>query len=241
MSRAFFLFLFISLSGFTQQPFAIVELFTSEGCSSCPPADELFDKVNAAAIKEGKNIFMLAYHVDYWNRLGWKDPYSKLQFTQRQENYSRVLPEKEMYTPQAVINGKASCIGSKKDLLNENINSAFNDQPKESVIIQRDSLRNDTLYLSYKISNTNRDYVLRIAFTESGLISNVTKGENAGKQLKHDCVVRSFTSYEIPSVTGNVKIPANVFSGKTSRKIIAFIQRKKDMYIVAAAGINFFE
>ena len=239
MSRAFFLFVFISLSGFAQQPFTVVELFTSEGCSSCPPADELLNNVNAAAIKEGKNIFILAYHVDYWNRLGWKDPYSKLQFTKRQENYSRVLPEKEMYTPQVVINGKASFIGSKRDLLNENINAAFNEHPKESINIQRDSLRNDTIYLSYKISNTNGDYVLRIAFTESGLISNVTKGENAGKHLKHDCVVRSFTSYEIPAVTGNLKILANVFSGNISRKIIAFIQQKKDMHIVAAVAIDF--
>ena len=105
MKSILILLFFFSFFSNAQKPFAVVELFTSEGCSSCPPADILLSKTGIKSEKNGDNVFFLAYHVDYWNKGGWKDPFSKYQYTLRQENYSRVLPEKEMYTPQAIING----------------------------------------------------------------------------------------------------------------------------------------
>jgi len=106
------LFLLFGYHGSAQQPFVIVELFTSEGCSSCPPADKVLSELKAEAEKYKQPVLFLEYHVDYWNRLGWKDPFSKNQFTLRQENYSRVLPGKELYTPQLVVNGEAELTGS---------------------------------------------------------------------------------------------------------------------------------
>ncbi len=106
-----------------QQPFAAAELFTSEGCNTCPPAERLLSELKTEAEKNKQNIYFLEYHVDYWNRLGWKDPFSKNQFTLRQENYSRVLPGKELYTPQLVINGETEVNGSDKKAAQELIQS----------------------------------------------------------------------------------------------------------------------
>lgn len=232
------LFLFFSLYTNAQKPFALVELFTSEGCSSCPPADVLLSKTGINAEKSGQNIFLLAYHVDYWNKGGWKDPFSKYQFTLRQENYSRVLPEKEMYTPQVVINGEKSFTGSKEDKMNDNIKQALAAIPKISIITSKDSIKNDTLYVHYKISNTDPNFVLRLALTESGLISSVKKGENEGKVLNHDHVVKVFISVDTPGKEGQAKIflKGNKLSEKN--QLITFVQHKQSMKVLAAEKIK---
>ncbi|TAL43473.1 MAG: DUF1223 domain-containing protein, partial [Chitinophagaceae bacterium] len=94
----------------TNDGFALVELFTSEGCSSCPPADELIEEVQEKY--SGKNVIALSYHVDYWDRLGWKDPFSSADFTNRQEYYGGIFRLNSIYTPQAVINGETEFVGS---------------------------------------------------------------------------------------------------------------------------------
>ena len=93
--------------------FAVVELFTSQGCSSCPPADRLLSSLLAEAEKEGKNIFPLSFHVDYWNRLGWRDPYSSSDFSKRQRRYATALSS-GVYAPQMVFKGREECVGSNR-------------------------------------------------------------------------------------------------------------------------------
>ena len=103
--------------------FAIVELFTSEGCSSCPPADELMAELQQEA--KDKNICLLAYHVDYWNRLGWKDQFSSNEFTKRQQKYMDWLNLYVMYTPQFIINGTTEFAGYNESALNEKVSAAL--------------------------------------------------------------------------------------------------------------------
>ena len=91
---------------------AVVELFTSQGCSSCPAADALLGEVVAESKKDGKPILGLSYHVSYWNHLGWKDPYSSEQFTRRQQQYAEVLQLQSIYTPQMIVNGEYEFVGS---------------------------------------------------------------------------------------------------------------------------------
>jgi hypothetical protein len=232
------LVIFFQLHANAQKPFAVVELFTSEGCSSCPAADNLLTTIATDAAKSDQNIITLSYHVDYWNRLGWKDPYSKYQYTIRQENYSRVLPGKEVFTPQAVVNGKSSCIGSRKDELKEKINEELLLKPKVALTLNKDSIVNDTLYISYTMSAEDPDFVLRLALTEDDLSSVVSKGENSGKTLKHTSVVRTFFSVDKPVKNGNELLPVKVFSGKGRKHLIAFVQRKKTMQIVAAESMQ---
>src|SRR6478609_5145412 len=92
--------------------FALIELFTSEGCSSCPAAEEVLEEIQKNY--SAKNVLVLGYHVDYWNKLGWKDTFSNASFTQRQEYYSNIFRLNNIYTPQAVVNGEKEFLGSNK-------------------------------------------------------------------------------------------------------------------------------
>ncbi|MEL7087271.1 MAG: DUF1223 domain-containing protein, partial [Planctomycetota bacterium] len=93
-------------------PFAVVELFTSEGCSSCPPAEAVLNRLDRDARQGHQRIFTLAFHVDYWNRLGWTDPFSDRAYSDRQRDYAVTLRERSIYTPQMVVNGTTGFVGS---------------------------------------------------------------------------------------------------------------------------------
>ncbi len=233
---------FLPAHSFAQKNFVVVELFTSEGCSSCPPADELLTKIAQQSEAANQNVIPLAFHVDYWNSGGWKDPYSKFQFTTRQENYSRVLAEKQVYTPQAVINGKFSFTGSKEAVMNEQIQSALKTPEEASVDLKIDSTANDTLYISYSISKNGSgvNYSMRFALTEDGLTSKIGRGENAGKTLLHNNVVRVFTSIDSPLEIGTNKIPLKGLNLDQRFKLTAFIQHKQSMKIIGAKRIRLF-
>ena len=237
MKSVLFILCLIFSSASAQKPFALVELFTSEGCSSCPPADELLSEIKSDAEKKGENIITLAYHVDYWNKYGWMDPFSKFQYTIRQENYSRVLPGGEVYTPQAIVNGQSECIGSKKEQLRSFIQDALAMQSKVNLTLAIDSSKNDTMYFSYVISATNNDYVLRFAQAEDSLTSHVGKGENSGKTLHHDSVVRHFTSVDMPLKKGTIELSRKAYSGNGKKYVVAFIQSKKTKHVLAATKI----
>jgi hypothetical protein len=92
----------------------LIELFTSEGCSSCPPADRLLEKL---AAENNDKVYVLSFHVDYWNYIGWKDPFSQARFSQRQRNYARQFSLESIYTPQMVVNGVAEFVGSDEQKL----------------------------------------------------------------------------------------------------------------------------
>src|SRR5215831_17181987 len=107
-------------------PFAVVELFTSEGCSSCPPADALLADLKSYANGTDKNIYVLSFHVDYWNRLGWRDPFSDAAYSARQTQYDQHFGS-SVYTPQMIVNGKQQFVGSEKKTASEAIAAALKD------------------------------------------------------------------------------------------------------------------
>ncbi|MCU1263294.1 MAG: hypothetical protein JWO80_6179, partial [Bryobacterales bacterium] len=100
-----------ALAAQTRTP-VVVELFTSEGCSSCPPADKLLAEIERAQPVANAQVLVLSEHVDYWNRLGWRDPFSSVQFSQRQSDYSAAFQKDGVYTPQMVVDGRAEFVGS---------------------------------------------------------------------------------------------------------------------------------
>jgi hypothetical protein len=230
---------FIVQKSMAQPPFAVAELFTSEGCVSCPPADKVLSELKAEAEKNKQNIYFLEYHVDYWNRLGWKDPFSKNQFTLRQENYSRVLPGKELYTPQLVINGEAELTGSDKKTAETAIRNALARIPGLSVSIDSRVVVNDTLVVSYTLSKADKNASVKIGITEDRLESNVVRGENAGKKLMHDAVVLIFYSSQAAEAKGTVKIPLKGFVPKAGMQLVALVQQKQTMKILGATRVVF--
>ena len=234
----FLFFLSTAINAQENKSFVIVELFSSEGCSSCPAADKLLSEISREADKNGDNIYCLAFHVDYWNRLGWKDPYGKFQFTRRQENYSRVLPSKELFTPQMVVNGSVEFTGSDKKKADGAIQNAKSKKPAILFELKLDSLKADTAYISWTLSKTDDNYVLQLAYSESGLSSQVSKGENAGKTLQHDHVVKVFSAVNKPGSKGQTKLVLKNRESKNESELTGFIQHKQNYKIFAADRIN---
>src|SRR3954451_12913119 len=115
---------------------AVVELFTSQGCSSCPPADRLLSQLSRDPRYQGK-VIPLSFHVDYWNSLGWQDPYSSSRWSQRQQQYAaRVFHTNRIYTPQAVVNGRSECVGNSDEQVLGRINDALNAEPAGRVSLE---------------------------------------------------------------------------------------------------------
>ena len=166
----------------------VVELFTSEGCSSCPSADAALRELERTQPVPGVEIIALGQHVDYWNRLGWKDPFSSAQFTQRQRWYAEGF-NAGSYTPQAVVNDRYEFVGSQKNTLARTVAQAAQ-MPRATVSLARAA--NGTLQV--RVSNLPtgiKAATVELALTETGLSSQVGRGENSGQLLRHAAVVRS--------------------------------------------------
>jgi hypothetical protein len=225
------------MAQFSSQPFAVVELFTSEGCSSCPPAEKLLNKVSSDAVNGKKNIFCLEYHVDYWNRGGWKDPYSKNQFSKRQDNYSSVLHHGEIYTPQMIVNGETEFTGSDEGKANAAIDKALKVPAKMKLSVTVDSVANDSLYLQYRSSKPEKNTSLHFAFVEDKLSSKISSGENSGKTLVHDNVVRIFYSVGLTADSGFAAIPLKGVTLNKNCALISFAQQRQTMKIFSATKV----
>ena len=175
----------------------LVELFTSEGCSSCPPADRLLGILETSQPVRGAEIIVLSEHVDYWDRLGWKDRFSSPEFSERQRAYSRSLAS-GAYTPQMVVDGMEEFIGSDARAA-RNIIAHVAQNPKADVnarlrpASKKGSPR--TVSLEIEVNNipeafSGEPLSVMLAITENGLETAVGRGENSGRHIKHTGVVR---------------------------------------------------
>ena len=175
----------------------LVELFTSEGCSSCPPADRLLGILETSQPVRGAEIIVLSEHVDYWDRLGWKDRFSSPEFSERQRAYSRSLAS-AAYTPQMVVDGMEEFIGSDARAA-RNIIAHVAQNPKADVnarlrpAAKKGSPR--TVSLEIEVNNipeafSGEPLSVMLAITENGLETAVGRGENSGRHIKHTGVVR---------------------------------------------------
>lgn len=203
------------------QRLVLVELFTSEGCSSCPPADRVIKELANEQPIANANIIVLSEHVDYWNRLGWQDPYSSKEFSLRQNNYAQVFRNDSVYTPQMVINGTYELNGSDKEKALELISKSAN-KPTCQIEVNYQELKRNTLNIDINITdlsilnptqvNTSNEIILAVA--EDNLSSSVIRGENAGRKLLHTSVVRKLT------VLGQINVNKNNSSNYKSSVII---------------------
>ena len=219
--------------------FAIVELFTSESCSSCPPADKLIGELSRKYKKENRNVFLLAFHVDYWNHLNWKDPFSSPEFSQRQRDYANSFRSRRIYTPQMIINGQKEFVGSQKNTAIETIETALSLPGKTSLHIDKKSSNSSkTLHIIYEIYNAPKNSQLNLALVESGLTRQISSGENSGRTLHLDNVVRAFSTQKVENPEGEIKIaiPENVNTKKAA--LVCYIQDTESLAILAADGFD---
>jgi len=216
------------------QPFSVVELFASEGCSSCPPADALLRELTRVAREQGKRIFTLSFQVDYWNDLGWVDPFSNEQFTRRQYRYADILQSSSVYTPQMVINGTRAFVGSRADLVKQYIDESLKMPASNAITLKITNNSQPQIEASYRCRELTPDAVLNFALVERDLENNVTRGENAGRILKHDNIVRGFKSIPLKEKEGVVGFRKPVVDDLSHFSIIAYVQDARNMKIVAA-------
>lgn len=169
----------------------IVELFTSEGCESCPPADQILKQFIAAQPVDMAMVIGLSEHVDYWDRLGWKDPFSDALYSRRQSDYATHAPSgstENIYTPQMIVDGGASFVGSDRATALAAIRKAAA-QPKRLIALAWSVQQPGKLDIDVPAGARQSGRVM-MAITEDGLSTNVTRGENSGRTLAHDGVVR---------------------------------------------------
>jgi len=175
----------------------LVELFTSEGCSSCPPADDLLAEIDRAHLIGNAEVIVLSEHVDYWNRLGWFDPFSNGQFTDRQERYAARFSQCGIYTPQMVVDGREALVGSDRVHAMRAIAEAAR-HPKAIVTLalatHSQVKAGNLVDLTVRVEGfpAHGSGEVFLAVTESQLHSQVLAGENSGRRLNHTAVVRRF-------------------------------------------------
>jgi hypothetical protein len=223
----------------------VAELFTSEGCSSCPPADDVLSQLARQPVSEAE-VLALGEHVDYWDRLGWRDPFSSPAYSSRQSIYdARVFHRNEVYTPQLVIDGRFERVGSDVDGIHRAITQAAA-APKAIVEVTVGRAHDRELGVGVRVEMppalTLRESVdALIAVAEDNLFSEVGRGENRGRTLSHSAVVRSLTSVGILSLrdrawsTGASVVlapewkPANV-------RVVCLLQERESRRIVGAGA-----
>lgn len=192
----------------------LVELFTSEGCSSCPPADRLLELLDQKQPIAGADLIVLSEHVDYWDHLGWKDSFSSASFTARQQAYSD-----EAYTPQMVVDGRTKFVGSDGRAAESAIRKALQEQklPIQILNVERQGDK-----LTAHIESAAQG-VMYVAIAEERAESQVSRGENAGHNLSHVAVARVLkqtgkdVSLKLPSATGQFRIIAFVQDPRTGQ------------------------
>jgi hypothetical protein len=217
-------------------PFALIEMFTSEGCSNCPPAYIVADGLIDKARKENQKVLILDFHVDYWNNLGWTDPYSSKTYSERQARYSKVFKGAGLYTPQMVVNGKEEFVGSDEDKANEVIGQSMKEKPAMTLKINSILPAQDSISISFDAKDVPANSVLNIALTQNSATSHVLKGENQGKTLTHHNVVRVFDTFGLETGSGNatVKIPSYAMPAGEGFSLVAYAQDAKNMQVLAA-------
>lgn len=228
----------------------LVELFTSEGCSSCPPADELLIQLEKTQPIPGAEIIVLSQHVDYWNRLGWADPYSSAEFSARQGGYSTAFNQDGVYTPQMVVDGRTEFVGSNNGRAREAIASAAT-APKAMVTLSRNDSPEKTGPVRLQarvdklpaVSSGDTAEVL-LAVTESDLRSNVSRGENSGRRLTHTAVVRQLgvigtiaSGKDEAFTAAPVVTPAQDWKREHLRAVV-FVQERLSRKVLGAAAID---
>jgi hypothetical protein len=210
----------------TFRSFAVLELFTSEGCSSCPPADRLLPQLAALDV----NVIPLSFHVDYWDKLGWKDPFSNSQFTDRQKDYGQFFKLESIYTPQLIINGKFELVGSDKANAEADIKKLLNESATVELTIDELKKGTDKLSVNCHLAGDWRNSDLLAAIVQDLAETDVKAGENHGVRLSHTNVVRTFLKLPAKEkMNFEMTIPPGLPASNS--QLILYAQQKRGLKI----------
>ena len=219
----------------------LVELFTSEGCSSCPPADRLLQKLDQSQPIAGAQIIVLSEHVDYWNSIGWKDPYSSEFSSKRQSAYASHFGLNSIYTPQMVVDGATEFVGSDAALARSALQKA---QAKEKLAVRFSSISIDKgelrAHIETDAASGKGEVFLALALNRAE--SDVSRGENSGRHLTHVAVLQRLEkvgSLEQGSVfSRDISLPLPKGANPSNLRVVAFVQ-EVDQGKVLGAAVHF--
>jgi hypothetical protein len=227
----------------------VAELFTSEGCSSCPPADALLRVLGREPVG-GVTVLVLGEHVDYWDQLGWRDRFASAAFSRRQSEYAATVfgPDK-IYTPQIVIDGHLEDVGSNQDAIRAMILAAAR-EPKGAVTVSvtRDEGRGDIVAdvtVEFPATFAARgDADVLVAVTEDNLETDVRSGENRARRLVHSGVVRKLVAIgaverTAPRFTGYTRVAWTASWKAADVQVVAFVQERRSRRIIGAGAARF--
>jgi hypothetical protein len=204
----------------------VVELFSSEGCSSCPPADVLLARLDRDQPIAGAEVIALELHVDYWNQLGWTDPFSQAAFSARQRKRAQYMGNAGVYTPQMVVDGQDEFTGSREMAAR----SAIERAARTAHVPVKLAREGDAITIDVGPIATSETTRVMMAVTERGLSTNVPAGENRGRALAHGPVVRS-----LRDVGAERRVVQPRVAG---RRVVVFVETRDSMHVLGAATID---
>jgi hypothetical protein len=218
----------------------LLELFTSEGCSSCPPADRLLETLDQKQPVPGADLIVLSEHVDYWDRLGWKDPFSSSLYTARQQDYTNKYHLDGVYTPQLVVDGRYGLVGSDRREVTDAIQKAIRER-KIPITISKASPDGNQVTAHIELRGDQNFKggrgVLFVAIADNRAESHVARGENSGRSLAHVAVARVLKqvgTIDLDSATAK-DVTLSVQSGANGSRLVAFVQDPKSGHVLAVA------
>jgi hypothetical protein len=219
----------------------VVELFTSEGCSSCPPADNLLAQLRHERPVEGVEVITLGLHVDYWNSQGWTDRFSSSAYTQRQQDYVKKLHLQDAYTPQMVVDGASEFVGNDSQRARQAIIQAASRPQHADVDIGITSLGAVQLLEVKAKGAAGTTGEVMLAFTEDNLVTKVQSGENGGRELHHSAVVRELRSLghmRNGSFQAKTQLVLNKEWKRNDLRVVVFVQEPGSGQIAGAASLH---
>ncbi|MCD2258776.1 DUF1223 domain-containing protein [Psychroserpens luteolus] len=220
----------------TYPPITVLELFTSQGCSSCPPADKL---LTAIQDRDDKNsVIALSYHVDYWNYIGWKDPFSKASFSDKQRSYSRKFNSSTIYTPQVVVNGKEHFVGSNEVVMKNKLKGYASIASKNKIDVTSVVNSQGNISFEYSIGGSIKNKVLRVALVIEERITKIARGENRNRTLKNSNIVILEDKLNLKRATGTHQLTIPKLVNKNDNLKLVFIMQNTDLDILGASQVN---
>jgi hypothetical protein len=212
---------------------AVIELFTSEGCSSCPAADREVEKISH--LYPG-NVYALGFHVDYWNYIGWTDSFSSEAYSARQKSYADKLNTRQVYTPQVIINGEKQFVGSNKSDLISAIKEELNKNTNAEISLSANKENNDRIHVKYTTKG-DKESLLNIALVQLEAATNVKRGENKNRLLHHINIVRELQTISAKrNMQGTVTFEIPYGLAAKDLEFIAFLQNKNNWQITGATA-----
>ena len=221
-------------NNFKNSSFALVELFTSEACSSCPPAERLTSEIRQMSLVKGLKVYCVSFHVDYFDGENWKDKYSNPVYSARQRAYEFKRFSGMYYTPQMIVNGDYQTLGHNRVKAYNAINRALKKPSKVAVSVRQ--IKKDKNYISVNACAVGEfvDSALCVVLVENGIQRRITGGENKGRILRTDNVVLDFKYIEIQGSAGREFHFSEKITSNRNFSVISFLQRIDSMSVIGA-------